>query len=265
MEWDLYQKIVKEMASEKHLYSVVYELHNEPLLDVRIVDFIKYLKTLNSKKRCVLVTNGEFLDKFTSEEIIESDLIRLTVSLNAHSKQTYESINIGLDYERVMHNVSQLAVDNALKHKLKLSFVITEQNKDDVHQALQYWRRRGIDTRVVGLVNRAGSLDNYECLRPKESHQINMSPAGLWAYTTSKIIDLTGCYEPFYKMNILFNGDIIICCHDWERTTIVGNVEANSLREVWNSDAMNKIRRAILTNNYEIIDACRMCSLANRW
>jgi hypothetical protein len=32
------------------------------------------------------------------------------------------------------------------------------------------------------------------------------------------------CYLPFYKMSIDVNGDAILCCGDWRRQEIVGNI-----------------------------------------
>jgi len=106
MEWDLYVKIANESASEPLLSSVVYELHNEPLLDKRIFDWVKYVKSINANKQCALVTNGELLDKFSLTDIMQSNIDQVAISLNAHSKEMYESINNGLDYDRVMKNVS---------------------------------------------------------------------------------------------------------------------------------------------------------------
>jgi len=42
MEWDLFSKIARESASEPLLSSVLFELHNEPLLDKRLPFFVEY-------------------------------------------------------------------------------------------------------------------------------------------------------------------------------------------------------------------------------
>jgi radical SAM protein with 4Fe4S-binding SPASM domain len=71
---------------------------------------------------------------------------------------------------------------------------------------------------------------------------------------------ILGCELPFRQMCILFNGDVIVCCHDWNRATIVGNVRTSSLKEIWNSEKMNEIRRLIVKKRYEQINSCKECS-----
>ncbi len=70
-----------------------------------------------------------------------------------------------------------------------------------------------------------------------------------------------GCELPFYQMNVLFNGDAIVCCHDWKRATVVGNVKTSSLKSIWNSERMNGIRRLIIRKKYKQISSCREFSL----
>jgi radical SAM protein with 4Fe4S-binding SPASM domain len=65
-------------------------------------------------------------------------------------------------------------------------------------------------------------------------------------------------------MNILFNGDAIICCNDWARATVVGNIKNNTLREVWNSKKMNEVRQLLLKKRYQQLDSCNGCSMVNR-
>ena len=264
MEWDLFAKIVDESASEPLLSTVVYELQNEPLIDKRIFDCVKHFKSINSNTRCLLVTNGELLDRFSLTDIVQSDMDRMVVSLNAHSKEMYESINNGLDYEKVMQNISYLLSDNRTKQKLALSFVFTEQSVHEVRQAVKYWREKGVETRVIGLVNRAGTLYDYEELRLKTGYHDKLSLSWLRRRLMSRLGGIVGCHLPFYQMCILFNGDAIICCHDWNRAVVVGNVKASSLREIWNSERMNKIRRLLLRKRYEQIDSCKGCSLVEK-
>lgn len=144
MEWDLFVRIADQLASEPMLYRVSLFLQNEPLLDRRIFDWVRYFKTRAPDKTCRVVTNGELLDRFSPSGIIGSRLDQLTISLNAHYKETYELINRGLSYEKVMANVESLLSNRALRRRVRLSFLVTQQNQDEVHQATRYWKSRGV-------------------------------------------------------------------------------------------------------------------------
>lgn len=265
IDWELFKKIADEAATQPLLATALFELQNEPLLDKRTFDCIKYIKSINPNKRCVLVTNGQILDKFSLTEIIESGLDSLAVSLNAHSKEVYQQINIGLDYDRVMNNIARLLSDENIKRKLVLSFVVIEKNAHEVPQAIRYWRKQGVRTRVIAeIANRSGALDRYEKLRLKTSYRGTPALSRLWRRLMTAAGKVTGCHLPFCQMNVLFNGDVIICCHDWNRATVIGNVKNSSLREIWNSDQMNKIRRLMLTKQYQQLESCRDCSIVKR-
>jgi len=260
MDWNLFEKIATEAASAPLLSTVVFGLHNEPLLDKRIFDWVKHLKSISPNKYCAVTTNGELLDRFSPTDIMRSNLDSLTISLNAHSREMYESINTGVDYDKVMKNVSHLLSNQPLRQKLKFGYVLTEQNVHEVRQATHYWKSQGVKTRVQGLSNRGGSLDNYERIRLKAAYRGRPLLSQVWGGLMSGTGRVTGCTLPFYQMNVLFNGDAIICCHDWNRASVVGNAGTSSLREIWNSAKVNEIRRLVLRKRYEEIDSCKECS-----
>ena len=262
MEWALFERIAEQLTSGSFSPRIVFELHNEPLIDKRIFALVKHIKSKRPDLYCSVVTNGELLDRFTAEDIIQSNLNHLTVSLNAHSKDTYERINIGLSYERVMSNVSTLLSNRYLKPKVTLSYVATRDNVHEVHRATLYWHNRGVATRVINVTNRTGLLDGYEDMMLPSRYYTGNPLSRAWGRLMSVAGRVTGCTIPFHQMNILFNGDCIICCHDWNRATVVGNAERESLKEIWNSEKMNRIRRLVLSKKYKQIDSCINCSLA---
>ena len=262
MEWDLFKKIADEAAAEPLLSSVVFELHNEPLLDERIFDCVRYIKSVGSSKSVAVITNGELLDRFSPQDIVQSKLDTLIISLNAHSREMYESINTGLNYEKVMGNVSRLLSNPATRKKTRLGFVLTDQNRHDVYEATRYWKGQGVKTRVAGATNRAGSLGSYEKISPGADCYNGSGPGAAWRRFMNRARHVVGCHVPFYEMSILFNGDVLICSEDWNRATVLGNAATQSLKEIWNSEKANENRRLLLKKKFEQLDSCKGCSLA---
>jgi radical SAM protein with 4Fe4S-binding SPASM domain len=70
------------------------------------------------------------------------------------------------------------------------------------------------------------------------------------------------CDIPFSSLNVLFNGDVIMCCGDWGRQVVVGNVKTSSLYEIWNGKAYNELRRKIVEKRYNEIQICAKCTFA---
>jgi MoaA/NifB/PqqE/SkfB family radical SAM enzyme len=262
MEWSLFQKVIDEAVAEPLLATVVFELHNEPLLDERIFDCVSYIKAKAPDKGVAVVTNGELLDRFSPEAIVASKLDVLRISLNAHSRDTYESINTGLNYDKVMNNIDAVLANPSLRQKTRLSFVLTRQNEREIYEATNYWQERGVTISVSGVTNRAGTLDNYEKFRPKAGYNYGAGPAALWLRLKGGVRHALGCHVPFYEMNVLFNGDALICSEDWHRTTVIGNAKKQSLREIWNSERVNGIRRLLLKRRFDGLAPCRECCMS---
>jgi radical SAM protein with 4Fe4S-binding SPASM domain len=262
MEWGLFQKVIDEAAAEPLLSAIIFELHNEPLLDERIFNCVSYIKARAPEKRVHIVTNGELLDRFSPEAIIQSKLDNLRISLNAHSRETYESINTGLNYDKVMNNITVALANPSLRPKIRLNFILTEQNEQEVYEATRYWQERGVITNVSGITNRAGTLTNFEKFRPKAGYYNGASPAVLWQRLTGRVRRALGCHMPFYDMDVLFNGDVIICSEDWHRTTVIGNAQKQPLKEIWNSQKANQIRRLLFKKRFNELAPCKECCMA---
>ncbi|MFC1968359.1 radical SAM/SPASM domain-containing protein [Chloroflexota bacterium] len=262
MTWELFKNITDELFSIKYPVMLVFELHNEPLLDDRIFDFIKYVKSRNREIGCFLVSNGQVIDNFSLQEINQSDIDGLIVSLNAHSQEMFQKLNSGLNYYRIIRNIHLLISVESLKRKLMISFVLNQETAKEIPQALDYWKSMDVKTRIIELNNRAGTIADYNSMTLRSSN-INFSLTEIIGrYLIDCTIGIIGCYETFYHMNILYNGDVIICCDDWNRATIVGNVRDKTIKQVWNSPPMNEVRRLILKKKYDQISSCRNCSKA---
>ena len=66
------------------------------------------------------------------------------------------------------------------------------------------------------------------------------------------------CYYPFYKLFIDWNGDVLFCANDWGRVRVVGNLLQQSIRSVWMSTHMKKIRMRLAEadRNFKPCDGC---------
>ena len=60
--------------------------------------------------------------------------------------------------------------------------------------------------------------------------------------------------------NILYNGDVIMCCNDYTKKIILGNVKDESIKEIWNSKKYQSIREFVFDKDFEKITACSTCT-----
>ena len=53
----------------------------------------------------------------------------------------------------------------------------------------------------------------------------------------------TPCYYPSYTFFIDYNGDVLMCSHDWGKKNILGNLNKEKIIDVWLSDNAMKSRK----------------------
>jgi radical SAM protein with 4Fe4S-binding SPASM domain len=67
------------------------------------------------------------------------------------------------------------------------------------------------------------------------------------------------CFYTHYSMSIDWNGDVLLCVQDWNKKVKMGNLNSQTLIEVWNSPNFNKYRR-LLGNGKRALTPCTTCN-----
>ena len=87
-----------------------------------------------------------------------------------------------------------------------------------------------------------------------------LSTRGGLAKNRDDCIDMQGytCTQPFLSMYAHPNGECSLCCADVYGEYVVGNINHQSLYEIWESENMNKFRKLISIGR-DNIDKCKKC------
>jgi len=78
------------------------------------------------------------------------------------------------------------------------------------------------------------------------------------------IIDLPlnkSCYYPFYQVAIDYDGDVLLCPHDWSRKYIAGNAFRENIWDLWKGPKFSNARK-LLANNCRSIKSCISCDVS---
>ena len=68
------------------------------------------------------------------------------------------------------------------------------------------------------------------------------------------------CYYPSYNLFIDYNGDVLMCSHDWRKKNILGNLNNKSILEIWLSDNAKQSRKN-LSRAKRSFDPCNVCDV----
>jgi len=91
-------------------------------------------------------------------------------------------------------------------------------------------------------------------------------PEGIDKVTVSPIYDLSkkrkvkDCYEVFNKLSIDWDGTVTACCGDYDRKMSVGDLNENTLEEIWNGEKLKKYQELIKAKKFNEIDLCSRCA-----
>lgn len=233
IEWSVLEKIAKE-GNENTLYSVNFGAYAEPLIYDRLFDAIRLF--INSRVIDTrLITNGLLLHKHY-DEIFESGLLNLYVSLDAYTEETYEKQR-GKGFNTVKDNLLGFVEEkkrcNSVFPILRVSFVENENNLHEKAEFVEFWKDK------VDFIDLQLMIDYTK-------KDVGKGTAKKW-----------DCIDPFRRLSIISNGDVVPCCSFFGRPLVVGNVYRNSLKEIWLSEKANYIRQNLLENKIAFCNACQ--------
>ena len=68
------------------------------------------------------------------------------------------------------------------------------------------------------------------------------------------------CFIPSYTFFLDYQGDVLICPHDWGKKLILGNLNNEKLIDIWFSNKSLEIRKR-LNNSDRNFDPCNVCDV----
>lgn len=251
MDMNLYKKIIDNCA-RLNIKIITLSFFGEPFLDKKIIEKIKYAK---GKGMSVgFYSNASLLTEKLAKEIIEAKLDNITISFDGATKETYEKIRKNLKFEATKKNVLGLINTrkklNKKNPKINLVLVELEENKKEIKQFYQYWKGKVDSINIINMRNWANDIQKEGT---KESFHFN------------KKIKRKPCALIWLKMVVDWNGEVVLCCDDWNHSTIIGNLKNQTIEEVWKGERLRKIREAHLRGEFYKVPLCAGCNKKSVW
>ncbi len=243
MDESLYQHILAECADAPNLHRIEPFLMNEPFTDTRIVDWIALAKRRAPHADLTVTTNGALLTPDVADRLVTSGLDAIWFSFNGVEPETYEQI-MGIPQAQVVENIDYLLSIRPSTLKVCVNMIETKPMAPEIARNIAAWVRKGVEAGASPLVNRAGNVERYTALnyRPVSDRPIRV------------------CELVFYKMYVLYNGDVVLCCMDWRRQVVLGNLRRQSIREIWHGPAYERIREKLIQRDTAGLALCSTCS-----
>ncbi len=254
----------------------------EPLLNRELPAMIRHLK---GREMTVLFnTNGILLNERMQEELIDSSLDELRISLDAASANGYKAVRDSGKFNLLVDNLHSFArrleSRRLSKPKLSLWFLGSKENIKELPDLIDLASVIGIgevylqrlvyflDTEGYGVATSQNTLTNpdvavHELIEQSQERArqlgIRFAASGLSDPVESvrgRDGDQTpwkGCMRPWEVIYITAHGNVLPCCISPFSTTdysslILGNVFGSSVADVWFGDKLAQFRKTHQTS-----------------
>ena len=254
MSDSLFKKIIMEIGDQNEFSFVHLYLQNEPLMDAKIFEKIKFIKKIsNGTIATGIVTNGSLFTDEKIKQLIESGNDIIVFSIDAFKRVTFEKIRKGLNFDKIINSIEKI-LSSKYSNRVFVKYVIQKDNIAEVNDFENFWKKKGVEVLFSDLLNRTGDLENFDDYSTTIEKKYKLEGEKIFSGLVKNCTDL------LYKFNILVNGDVILCCNDYNKKMILGNVNEKSISEIWNSETFQKIRKTVHEGNYKKIPVCKDCN-----
>lgn len=280
MKLDTFRKIttIFPFAESVNLMGI-----GEPLTNKNILAMISICKSYGLGVS--FNTNGVLLTSDLSKKLIFSGLDSLVFSLDGATKEIYEKIRLGSNFNRVIENIKTfINLKKELNRKnpaLALEFVVTTQNIHELSAYIDLAKDIGIGKIVVSHVivfaedHENEALYNHNHPRHPQIWNEAISKAGsleidLVLPSLQAVEDSNCRFRPWECFFVSWNGDVKPCCTYLHSAPLLykgkkvivpavnfGNVNEENVLKLWYLPNYIKFRERIARREYT--DVCRKC------
>jgi uncharacterized Fe-S cluster-containing radical SAM superfamily enzyme len=223
---ELFHKIV-EQAIEMEVELISPFLNGEPFVFPRLFEWLDYLQERNVK--VMLFTNALAFTKQKADKInTYSNISNLIFSVHGYDKRTYEA-QMNIPYDKVVENIEYFT--SIAKIPYQVYMLDTAVNHPGINIFLETWKNS--TTFISKLVNWAGKRHS--------------------SMKGTKV----PCPELLHDMTIYWDGRVCLCCMDSDAAVVLGDLNKQSLKDVWESNQWRRDEHKKLNFN---LDLCLHCN-----
>ena len=255
MPVDLIRKVLQE--AEEHHFTGRFSLseNGEALTHPCFLEILGELRTRFPRNPLTLFSNMILMDDTRARALLDHGLTDLGFNFDGATEATYEYVKQNGKYSTVRRNITHFA---QLRNKtnspcrIHVYFITAKQFAEEIQG------KKGVfedDSEAIA-----------DSLRPllREGDQLCRQPIHLQKYESLLNHDKSGMCEKFDRVLrevfVAPNGQCYICCLDFGNRSSLGNLNDQTIAEIWSSQHRQRVLRSLYLMKYEeTFDVCRKC------
>lgn len=252
MTLESFKKII-DLIVGKFNFQVCFTYSGEPLLNKDLRAILMYLRHRGIPS--VVHTNGMLLDR---EVNMFPD--RFIISLDGATKETYEEVRKGGDFDKVVKNIRKLTKveDKWGRSFVELQFIVTSKNRHEIPLFRKLCKELGVDNGYTKSLLVYQGTDNKEYVDTVKGY-FTEDTARYDKVDGELVLKNTdgGCPE-IQNAVITVDGDVVMCCFDVHGEYTFGNCIRRGLDEIWDDEAYRYFRREVMEKRF--LGTCKFCN-----
>ncbi len=235
MPMDLFKKVIDEGTS-KGLFSVKLSIRGEPMIHKQLEDMVAYCRE-KGVLEVMFNTNGTYLTEERSRKILAAEPHLIIFSIDSMNKERFERIRKKAKFEQVVSNVERFLeikkkeFPNSIT-KTRVQMTVVPEAEQDIDELRDYWKSK-VDQVAIKRV----------LIRMHEHVVENTKP----------------CRVLWQRLDIHFDGKVWLCDNDYTGKLLLGNVNDESVEEIWHKPALDHLRVRHQRGDKNTIDPCKFC------
>ena len=249
MSEDVFQKIVEQCKMfPKPLKNIRFAGYGEPLLNSELANWIKLIKKEGIADTVTIFSNGIPLSKEKAEELAEAGVDTLLFDIQGLSDEDYKvNGNRKIDFNNLYDKISYYyRIKKSGKVFIKTFKYIIQGREKEFFDLFD----KCADEIVIENIYETCSEMDYEGMITNEKETCGVD-----------FVNTSYCPWPWYQLAINATGVVTACPLPVSKTSdflIVGNVNKESLIDIWNGEKLNNVRYRLLKER-ETITECKNC------
>ena len=240
----LFKKIIDQLPRE------VYDLNlfhrGEPLLHPHLIELINYAQGRGIP--CRIHTNATILSDSLSKQILTTGLEVLSFSFDGSNKSIYEKNRYPAKFEETLGNIKQFL---SLKKESKKRKPVTILQMMGANESPP-----GPELKAFVSSLKSEGLNRIVFRQP---HNWGGTVPVSSKSSPDLPRDLFPCTFPWYALVIYWDGKVGPCPQDFMGRMIPGDLNKETIQEIWNGPMMQELRARIRDCQYPLLTPCRGC------
>ncbi|QTA87910.1 Radical SAM domain-containing protein [Desulfonema magnum] len=238
MQFDQFKIIADKIRPFcKHLYLHIW---GEPMLNKDIFKMIEYASAFTSTN---ISTNGKSMTEEKAERLIRSGVTDIIVSIDGVSQEVYEKYRVGGRVEKAVEALKMLQHFNQKygnKVHIMPQFIVMKHNHHEMNGFRNLSESLGLRPLFKSPYIRDPNSHFSASDDPRFQRPCYPDMASLRAA-------MCECDSVRKAFNILVDGSVVACCHDYEKFTFFGNMFEQDVMGIWNSEKYKKFRWNVMS------------------